>query len=79
MSKRSQGFLSDNSLTVKAKSKSMNLVSHRNLSIVRQNSQNTSDLKSRGATEQTNCLQATGNRSEVAQMKVRFLRSQERM
>ena len=45
MSKRSQGFLSDNSLTVKAKSKSMNLVSHRNLSIVRQNSQNTTDPK----------------------------------
>ena len=34
-------------------------------------------LKSR-ATAQTNCLQATGNRSQVAQMKVRFLRSQER-
>ena len=45
MSKRSEGGLSDNSLTVKAKSKSMNLVSHRNLSIVRQNSQNTTDPK----------------------------------
>ena len=29
-------------------------------------------LKSRGATEQANCLQASGNRSKVAQMKVRF-------
>ena len=43
MSKRSQECLSDDSLTVKAKSRAMNLVSYRNLSIARQNSQNTSE------------------------------------
>ena len=43
MSKRSQEGLSDDSSTVKAKSRAMNLVSYRNLSIARQNSQNASD------------------------------------
>ena len=43
MSRRSQEDLSNDASTVKAKSESMNLVSHRNLSIVRQNSrENTS-------------------------------------
>ena len=41
MSRRSQEDLSNDAPTVKAKSKSMNLVSHRNLFIVRQNSQET--------------------------------------
>ena len=50
MSKRTQEGLSDDSPTVKAKSRSMNLVSHPNLSIARQNSQeNTSDSRIPGS------------------------------
>ena len=45
MSKRSQEGLSHDSPTVKAKSRAMNLVSHRNLLTVRQHSQSTSDPK----------------------------------
>ena len=50
MSKRTQEGLSDDSPMVKAKSRSMNLVSHRNLSIARQNLQeNTSDSRIPGS------------------------------
>ena len=65
MSKRSQGFLSDNSPTVKAKSKSMNLVSHRNLSIASQTSQNTSDPKIPGS-DRTDKLSASYGKSEAS-------------
>ena len=78
MWKRSQGGLSDDSPSVKAKSKSMNLVSHRNLSIVRQNSQNTSDPKIPGS-DRTDKLSASYGKSERRSTdESPFLRSQER-
>ena len=50
MSKRTQEGYSDDSPTVKTKSRSMNLVSHRNLSVARQNSQeNKSDSRIPGS------------------------------
>ena len=78
MSKRSQGDLSDNSPTVKAKSKSMNLVSHRNLSIASQNSQNTSDPKIL-VSDRTDKLSASYEKSERSSTdESLFLRSPER-
>ena len=63
VSKRSQEGLSDDSPTVKAKSRAMNLVSYRNLSIAGQNSQNASELFG-WVTEQTNRPPASGRPSQ---------------
>ena len=71
MSKRSQEGLSHDSPTVKVKSRAMNLVSHRNLSAVRQNSQKQKCPKIPRVTEQTNCPLASGDRCEEHRHKKR--------
>ena len=78
MSKRSQEGLSNVSSTVKTKSRSINLVSHRNLSIVRQNSQNTSDPKIPGSDRTDKLPSRYGKPLRCGTDESPSLRSQER-
>ena len=78
MSKRSQEGLSHDSPPVKAKSRAMNLVSHRNLMTVRQNSQSTSDPKILGSDRTDKLSLRFGRPLQGSTDESLSLRSQER-